>query len=134
MRGLESVPSVLQVSSPGHQGSIDEAEDAWSVRQSESNEGVGMRRLAILVATFALSLIMAVPAGAHTQTVTPPSKGEPIVQGPISNAWAQAHCNAQAPAVTGEASGGVVQFNPQGALPCPATPNPGGQVHPHAGG
>lgn len=92
-----------------------------------------MRRLAILITATALGLTLALPAGAHTQSVTPPGRAEPVVQGPISNAWAQAHCNAQAPAVTGEASGGVVQFNPQEALPCPATPNPGGKVHPQAG-
>lgn len=92
-----------------------------------------MKRLAMLATATAFGLILALPAGAHTQSVTPPGSTEPVVQGPISNAWAQAHCNAESPAVTGDASGGVVVFNPQEALPCPATANPGGKVHPHAG-
>lgn len=92
-----------------------------------------MRRLAILITATALGLTLALPAGAHSQTVDPPGRAPTVVDEPISNTWAQAHCNAHAPAVTGEASGGVVQFNPQEALPCPATANPGGKVHPQAG-
>ncbi|MCZ7554683.1 MAG: OsmC family protein [Anaerolineales bacterium] len=42
---------------------------------------------------------------------------------------AQAHCHAASPAIISEASNGVVQFLPAGALPCPAVPNPGGQIH-----
>lgn len=91
------------------------------------------RSITIWITTLALLTVGAAPALAHGQTVQPPSKDSPVVSGPISNAWAQAHCNAQAPAVTAEASGGVVIFTPQAALPCTAVPNPGGQVHPHAG-
>jgi hypothetical protein len=82
------------------------------------------------VATIVLALA-APPAGAHTQIVTPPSKDEPVVQGPISKPWAQAHCNAAAPEVLGSDS--VVGFAPYQALPCPPASNPGGQVHPDAG-
>lgn len=89
-----------------------------------------IRRLTgIWVATLALLALTAAPALAHSQTVQPPSKDSPVVSGPISNPWAQAHCNAQAPAVVADASGGVVIFSPQGHLPCPPVPNPGGQVH-----
>jgi hypothetical protein len=90
-----------------------------------------------LIGTWVLAVaflsLTAAPALAHAQKVHPPNQDNPVVSGPISQAWAQAHCNAQAPAVTGQASGGVVIFTPQEALPCPATSNPGGQVHPHAG-
>jgi hypothetical protein len=90
-----------------------------------------IRRIAgIWIATLALLALNAAPALAHSQAVQPPSKESPVVAGPISNPWAQAHCNAQAPAVVADASGGVVIFTPQGHLPCPAVPNPGGQVHP----
>lgn len=93
-----------------------------------------LRRLTtVWITTLALLAVGAAPALAHGQTVQPPSKDSPVVSGPISNAWAQAHCNAEAPAVTAEASGGVAVFTPQAALYCPAVPNPGGQEHPHAG-
>lgn len=49
------------------------------------------------------------PALAHTQTVQPPGQA-PVVAGPISNPWARAHCESQAPVVTSTASGGVVSF------------------------
>ena len=91
------------------------------------------RLIGIWTTNLALLAITAAPALAHTQTVQPPSKESPVVSGPISNAFAQAHCNAQSPALVADASGGVVIFSPQGALPCPAVANPGGQVHPHAG-
>lgn len=68
-------------------------------------------------------------AAAHTQTVTPNGNGDGFTK-PISRAWAQAHCNAESPAIVADASGGVVQFLPPGALPCPPVQNPGGQVHP----
>ena len=49
--------------------------------------------------------------------------------GPIAVPWVQGHCYAQAPAVTAEASSGVVVFSPQAALPCADTvTNPGEQV------
>jgi hypothetical protein len=85
------------------------------------------RSLLSLVATMALLAIMATPVAAHSQTVTPPGK-DAVVSGPISNAWAQAHCHAASPGVVAGASNGVVVFTPQAALPCPAVANPGGQV------
>jgi hypothetical protein len=66
---------------------------------------------------------------AHSQVVTPPGRDVPVVSGPISNAWAQAHCNAASPAIIADRSKGVVQFLPAAALPCPAVMNPGGQIH-----
>ena len=102
-------------------------------RATSLHQGRIRRLTGIWIATLALLALTAAPAVAHSQTVQPPSKESPVVSGPISNAWAQAHCNAQSPAVVADASGGVVTFSPQGALPCPAVPNPGRQVHPHAG-
>jgi hypothetical protein len=87
-----------------------------------------MKRLLIGTLVAVAPLLMAVPAAAHTQTVTPPGQ-DPVVSGPIARPWIQGHCQAAAPAVTGEASGGVVVFSPQQALPCSdAITNPGGQV------
>jgi hypothetical protein len=82
---------------------------------------------AVLAASL-LALLVAGSALAHTQTVNPKGNGEGFTK-PISNPWAQAHCNAASPALVNEASNGVVQFLPAGALPCPAVPNPGGQIH-----
>jgi hypothetical protein len=79
------------------------------------------------VAALVLLAAMAIPVAAHSQTVTPPGK-DAVVSGPISKAWAQAHCHSAAPGVVATASNGVVVFTPQGALPCPAVANPGGQV------
>jgi hypothetical protein len=90
------------------------------------------RRLSIagvLAGTVMIGLA-ALPAAAHSQLVQPPSKDAPVVAGPISNAWAQAHCHAASPGLVAERSNGVVQFIPAGALPCSPVPNPGGQVHP----
>jgi hypothetical protein len=56
-----------------------------------------------------------------------------LALGATSDAFAQAHCNSSAPEVVATASNGVVMFSPAAALPCPAIPNPGGQVHPGAG-
>lgn len=87
-----------------------------------------MRRFLFAVVVGVASISMAAPAAAHTQTVTPPGQ-DAVVSGPIAVPWVQGHCHAQAPAVTAEASGGVVLFSPQGALPCSDTiTNPGGQV------
>jgi hypothetical protein len=87
-----------------------------------------MRRLLIGALVAVGLLLMAVPAAAHTQTVTPPGQ-DPVVSGPIARPWIQGHCQAAAPMVTGEASGGVVIFSPQGEVPCNDTIlNPGGQV------
>jgi hypothetical protein len=86
-----------------------------------------MKRL-LFAALIAGPLLMAAPAAAHTQTVTPPGK-DAVVSGPIARPWIQGHCQAAAPMVTGEASGGVVVFSPQGEVPCLDTiTNPGGQV------
>jgi hypothetical protein len=85
------------------------------------------RSLLSLVATLALLAVMAIPVAAHSQTVTPPGR-DAVVSGPISKAWAQAHCHAASPGVVAGASSGVVVFTPQAALPCPAVANPGGQV------
>lgn len=79
----------------------------------------------------ALALVLAPTALAHSQTVNPRGQGEPgIVNDPISQRWAQAHCHAQSPAIVAQASGGVVAFSPAGPLPCippAAIANPGGQ-------
>jgi hypothetical protein len=82
---------------------------------------------ALLTATMLLAL-SAATAAAHSQTVTPNGNGAGFSR-PISKPWAQAHCHAASPAIVAERSNGVVQFLPAAALPCPAVPNPGGQVH-----
>ena len=90
-----------------------------------------IRKTALAAAAALVFTVGALPnALAHRQVVTPPSKSEPVVDKPISNPWAQAHCNAAAPEVLGRES--VVGFAPYAALPCPPTPNPGGQVNPHS--
>jgi hypothetical protein len=86
----------------------------------------------VLAATMLLAL-GATSVAAHSQTVDPNGAGDGFTK-PISKPWAQAHCNSAAPETVLEASGGVVRFSPAAALPCPANPNPGGQVHPGAGG
>ena len=82
-----------------------------------------------LVLASMLTLMSASALFAHSQVVTPPSGDVPVVSGPISNPWAQAHCNAASPAIIADRSNGVVQFLPGAALPCPAVANPGGQIH-----
>jgi hypothetical protein len=86
----------------------------------------------LLTATFLAAGLLVLSFGGvlgHSQTVTPPGIGEAVVQGPISNPWAQAHCTAAAPGVVADSSNGVVQFLPAAALPCPLVPNPGGEIH-----
>jgi hypothetical protein len=84
-------------------------------------------RTALALAAFVLTLAPA--ALAHTQTVAPPGLDEPVIlNDPIARPWIQGHCHAQAPAVSGAASGGVATFSPTGALPCPPVTNPGGQI------
>jgi len=86
----------------------------------------------VLVAAGGALLLAVAGAGSalgHSQVVQPPSQDTPVVSGPISNPWAQAHCHAASPAIVADASNGVVSFSPAAALPCPAVPNPGGQVH-----
>jgi hypothetical protein len=80
-----------------------------------------------LLAALALFVVLAVPAAAHTQTVTPPGRGETIISRVLARPWIQAHCQSAAPAVTGGASGGVVVFAPPEAL-CMGVLNPGGQT------
>lgn len=87
------------------------------------------RLIASLTAALILTAASAPAALGHSQKVTPPGVGEAVVDGPISNPWAQAHCNASSPAIVAERSNGVVQFLPATALPCPPIANPGGQVH-----
>lgn len=94
-----------------------------------------MRRITIIIATLLLAVMAtAAPAAAHSKDVNPPGAGDGHEAMAVSRGWAQAHCHAEAPAQATASSGGVVVFSPAGALPCPAAPNPGGQVHPHAGG
>ena len=76
------------------------------------------RTLAAAVGASLLALAVTGSALGHSQIVQPPSKDEPVVTGPISRAWAQAHCNASSPAIVADRSGGVVQFLPAAALPC----------------
>jgi len=86
-----------------------------------------MKRLVFAALIGAAPLLMAAPAAAHTQTVTPPGQ-DPVVSGPIARPWIQGHCQAAAPGVTFIASGGVVSFFPHGELACdPTITNPGGQ-------
>ena len=84
-------------------------------------------RTAVLVTAFVLTL--APTALGHTQTVAPPGQDEPVIlNDPIARPWIQGHCQAQAPAVSGDASGGVATFSPTQELPCdPTILNPGGQ-------
>jgi hypothetical protein len=84
-------------------------------------------RTGLVAAAF--TLVLAPTALAHTQTVAPPGQEEPVIlNDPIARPWIQGHCKAQAPAVSGEASGGVATFSPTQPLPCnPAIENPGGQ-------
>ncbi len=88
------------------------------------------RTITALLTGIAITVAAGGPAGAHGQVVQPPAHEEPVVSGPISKAWAQAHCNAASPGIVSDASNGVVAFPPGAALPCPDIANPGGQVHP----
>lgn len=88
------------------------------------------RITAALVGAAALALVPASSALAHGQIIQPPAHDEPVVTGPISKPWAQAHCHAASPAIVTEASNGVVAFPPGTKLECPDFPNPGGQIHP----
>ena len=85
------------------------------------------RSLFSLVAALVLLVTLVVPVAAHTQTVTPPGQGETIIDRMLARPWIQAHCQAAAPAVTANASDGVVAFNPAHAL-CGPVLNPGGQT------
>ena len=89
-----------------------------------------MKKVRTVVVMAAFVLTLAPAALAHTQTVAPPGQDEPVIlNDPIARPWVQGHCHAQAPAVSGEASGGVATFSPTTALLCsPLITNPGGQV------
>jgi hypothetical protein len=84
------------------------------------------KTIAVLIASV-WALAVATGASAHALIVTPPGQDEPVVSQPVSQAFAQAHCHAQSPAVLSD-SPGAAQFVPGTALPCPAVPNPGGQT------
>ena len=87
-----------------------------------------MKRIVLLVLlTTVLALALASPAFAHRLTVDPGGDGlDPVVNQPVSRAWAFAHCNAAAPASATANSGGVVTFTPAQALTgCPVSPPPG---------
>lgn len=88
------------------------------------------------VATALAALLIALTTGvaaAHGLEIRPHGQNEPVVEGPVSQAWAQAHCQAEAPETATAVSGGVVVFTPAEALDCEEEQNPGGQIHPHAG-
>lgn len=72
-----------------------------------------IKKIAALAA-LATALLVAAPgpAFAHSQTVVPPGFDSPVVSGPISQPWAEAHCRSAAPSVVARASGGVVSFSP----------------------
>lgn len=100
-----------------------------SVKRTDREGGADMRKTIAVVIASVWALALGPAALAHTQTVAPPGQDEPVIlNDPIARPWVQGHCHAQAPAVTGEASGGVASFSPAGALPCPPVLNPGGQV------
>jgi hypothetical protein len=88
---------------------------------------VRLARAAVLAA--ALTALSAGTILAHSQTVDPQGNGGGFTK-PISKAWAQAHCNAASPGVLSTTAAHAANaFTPAAALPCPAVPNPGGQVH-----
>lgn len=87
-----------------------------------------IRPLRALLVALAMLALSATAVAAHSQTVNPNGSGDGFTK-PISNPWAQAHCHAASPSLVFGASNGVVAFNPGATLPCPAVPNPGGQVH-----
>ena len=84
---------------------------------------------AILLSLVATALFAVGSVAAHTQTVNPNGGDAGWVNEPIARPWVQGHCHAQAPAVVGAASDGVVSFFPAGYRECsPTITNPGGQV------
>jgi hypothetical protein len=83
---------------------------------------------AVLLAA-ALIAVSAGAVSAHNQTVTPNGNGDGFTK-PISNPWAQAHCNAAAPEVLNTTAAHAANaFNPPRNLLCPLVANPGGQIH-----
>lgn len=83
------------------------------------------RRILTCLITVLLLSASVVTASAHGLEVKPPAHDEPTVAQPVSTAWAQAHCNAAAPAQATDSSDGVVTFNPDEELPCPTGPGEG---------
>lgn len=71
------------------------------------------------------TLLLGLAAGsvaAHSQTVTPNGNGDGFTKG-ISNAWAQAHCNARSPEVLATiAVNAANSFSPAGNFACPTEP------------
>jgi hypothetical protein len=87
-----------------------------------------MRKISPVVLASICALALATGASAHVQTVAPPGQDAPVLlNDPISNPFAQAHCHAEAPTAV-LSSDGVVSFLPLSFGPCPPVPNPGGQV------
>jgi hypothetical protein len=80
--------------------------------------------IASLIVTLLLSATAAT-VSAHRLTVTPPGHESPVFDQSVSTEWAQAHCNAEAPAQATANSGGVTTFSPPEALPCPDSPGDG---------
>ena len=85
-----------------------------------------MRKITAVVVASAGALSLAGGASAHGIIVTPPGQTA-VVNQPVSQPFAQAHCHAQSPAELSN-SPAAAQFVPGAALPCPGVPNPGGQV------
>jgi hypothetical protein len=86
-----------------------------------------MRKLTAVLVASVWALSIAGGASAHGIIVTPPGQTGPVVSQPVSQPFAQAHCNAQSPAELSN-SPAAAQFVPGAALPCPGVENPGGQV------
>ena len=87
-----------------------------------------VRKTVAAIASASLSaLTLAGGASAHALIVTPPGQDGAVVNQPVSNPYAQAHCHAQSPSQLSD-SPAAAQFAPGTALPCPPVPNPGGQV------
>lgn len=85
-----------------------------------------MKRLFLTSVIAVLLLSTSVmSASAHSLTIHPPWQDEPTVDQVVSTSWAQAHCNAEAPARASASSGTVVTFTPDEALPCPGEPGEG---------
>lgn len=74
--------------------------------------------LTCLISGLLLSISVA-GASAHGVEVTPPGQGgEAVVDQEVSNWWAKAHCQAEAPEKATENSEAIT-FTPDEKLPCP---------------
>ena len=85
------------------------------------------KTVAAIVVASVWALTIAGGASAHALIVTPPGQDGAVVNQPVSNPFAQAHCHAQSPSQLSD-SPAAAQFTPGAALPCPPVENPGGQV------